>query len=47
MMGLVSHIMVTFIESAFQVIVAFVLTGKYVGLNITETNARWHWIVPH
>ena len=31
-MGLVSHLMVTFIQSAFQVIVASVLTGQYVGI---------------
>ena len=41
-MGLVSHLMVTFIQSAFQVIVASVFTGQYVGLNTTKTNARWH-----
>ena len=41
-MGLVSHMMVTFIQSAFPAIVASVLTGQYVGQNTTKTNARFH-----
>ena len=41
-MGLVSHMMVTFIQPAFLAVVTSVLTGQYVGLNTTKTNARFH-----